>query len=356
MTDIIVIGGGIAGVSAAAQLAKGASVTVLEAEDALAYHASGRSAAMFLKTYGNTTVRALNEASEDGHIAAGVLSARGMLLLGKADEAEPFEAERVSFGMERLSIAEALQILPIVNPETTAYAGYLGTAQDLDTDLLVQTYRKAALADDVTFETGVRVDAIERRDGVWTVRAGARHWRAEIVVNAAGAWADQVAAMADVAPLGIQPYRRSMARVPAPGGHDTSDWPFVDGVDEAWYAKPDAGKWLISPADEDPVAPQDAWADDMVLAEGIARYQEMVTEEVTRVETTWAGLRSFAPDRALVIGRDPIEPDFVWLTGQGGYGFQTAPAAAQLCTDLTHGQPPELGADVVAAVSPERFA
>ncbi|WP_224825315.1 FAD-binding oxidoreductase [Cognatishimia sp. MH4019] len=356
MTDIIVIGGGIAGVSAAAELAVGASVTVLEAENALAYHASGRSAAMFLKTYGNQTIRALNEASEAGHLAAGVLSQRGMLLLGKPEEAEAFEAERLSFGMERLTSGEALQKLPIINPKTCAYAGYLDTAQDLDTDLLVQTYRKAALAAGATFITGVKVDAVEQTGGKWHVRAGARSWTADIVVNAAGAWADEVAQLAGVAPLGILPYRRSMARVPAPGGHDTSDWPFVDGINEAWYAKPDAGKWLISPADEDPVAPHDAWPDDMVLAEGIARYQEMVTEEVTRVETTWAGLRSFAPDRALVIGRDVAENSFLWLAGQGGYGFQTAPAAARLCADIALGRAPELSADVVAALSSERFS
>ncbi len=355
MTDIIVIGGGIAGVSAAAEMAIGANVTVLEAEGALGYHASGRSAAMFLKTYGNEIIRALSEASEPGHLDAGVLAPRGMLLLGKPDEAEAFEAERLSFGMERLTLQEAQEKLPIVNPKTCAHAGYLDTARDLDTDLLMQSYRKAALGAGATFVTGARVDMIERSEGKWHIRAGAQSWSADIVVNAAGAWADDVARLAGVAPLGIQPYRRSMARVPAPGGHDTFHWPFVDGINEAWYAKPDAGKWLISPADEDPVAPQDAWPDDIVLAEGIARYQEMMTEEVTRVETTWAGLRSFAPDRSLVIGHDVEATGFLWLTGQGGYGFQTAPAAARLCADIVLGRTPELGVDMAAALSPERF-
>lgn len=356
LTDILVIGGGIAGVSAAAELAQGASVTLLEAETALAYHASGRSAAMFLKTYGNSTVRALNEASEDGHLQAGVLSQRGIMLVGKPDEADAFETERASFGMARLTIAEALEKLPILNPGTCAFAGYLDTAQDLDTDLLLQFFRKKALAAGAKIIAGQKVDRIARSGSKWEVSSRDRMWSADMIVNAAGAWADPIAKLATVAPLGIQPYRRSMARVPAPGEHDVSGWPFVDAVNEAWYAKPDAGKWLISPSEEDPVEPQDAWADDMVLAEGIARYQEMVTEEVTRLETSWAGLRSFAPDRALVIGKDAAEPSFLWLAGQGGYGFQTAPAAARLCADIALGRTPELAAGTVAALSPERFA
>ena len=127
------------------------------------------------------------------------------------------------------------------------------------------------------------------------------------------------------------------------------------GVGESWYAKPDAGALLISPADEDPVPPQDAWADDMVLAEGIARYQDMVRPEVTHLLASWAGLRSFAPDRALVLGPDPDQPDFIWCAAQGGYGFQTAPAAAQLLADLAFGRPPEIASDVVAQLKPERL-
>ena len=356
MTDILVIGGGIAGVSAAAELSKGASVTLLEGESALAYHASGRSAAMFLKTYGNATVRALNEASESKHLEAGVLSSRGMMLLGKPEEAEAFEAERLSFGLTRLTFDEAHEKLPILNPDRCAFAGYLPAAQDLDTDLLLQTYRKAALAHGARFVTNARVDGIRRDGATWIVEAGGDVYQADVLVNAAGAWVDEIAKLADIAPLGIQPYRRSIARVPAPGGHDVRNWPFVDGVNEAWYAKPDAGKWLISPSEEDPISPQDAWADEMVLAEGIARYQEMVTEEVKRVETTWAGLRSFAPDRALVIGRDTSAPSFLWLAGQGGYGFQTAPAAARLCADIALDRPAQMDAATVAAVAPGRFA
>jgi len=127
------------------------------------------------------------------------------------------------------------------------------------------------------------------------------------------------------------------------------------GVGETWYAKPDAGALIVSPAEEHPMPPQDAWADDMVLAEGLARYEEMVTEPVTKLLSNWAGLRTFSPDRVLVIGPDPQVPSFFWLAGQGGYGFQSSPAASQLAADLIAGRPPALSADLIAALSPARF-
>jgi D-arginine dehydrogenase len=158
-----------------------------------------------------------------------------------------------------------------------------------------------------------------------------------------------------VRPLGFVPNRRSMARIPAPGGHDISKWPMLFGAGETWYAKPDAGALIVSPAEEDPQEPHDAWADDMVLAEGLARYEEMVTEPVTRLISNWAGLRTFSPDRVLVIGRDPRESDFFWLAGQGGYGFQTCPAASRLAADLIGGRATGLSPCLVHALDPARF-
>ena len=147
-----------------------------------------------------------------------------------------------------------------------------------------------------------------------------------------------------------------MARLPAPGGHDLSGWPMVVGGNEDWYCKPDAGALIVSPADEDLVEPHDAWADDMVLAEGLARYEEYVTEPVTRLLASWAGLRTFAPDRVPVIGADPHDPTFFWIAGQGGYGFQSCPAVCQLVADLVAGRASELPADIVGRLSPGRFA
>jgi glycine/D-amino acid oxidase-like deaminating enzyme len=358
MTDIIIIGGGVAGVSAAARLAPHGAVTVLETEESLAYHASGRSAAMFIRDYGNATIKALNAASADHHHHAdgGVLSERGMMLLARADQAEAFHAEAADLGLSEISLDEAAALWPILNPDTVAHAAYRPDAYDLDTDLLIQNFARAARKHGAQILTRAPVTAIARTGGRWQVTAGGHDHTADIVVNAAGAWADDIAVMAGAAPLGITPYRRSMARIPAPGGLDTSHWPFVDGVAESWYAKPDAGALIVSPSEEDPVDPHDAWADDMVLAEGLARYEEMVTHPVTRMLANWAGLRSFAPDRALVIGPDSHVPGFHWLAGQGGYGFQTAPAASQLAADLITGTAPELDAATVAAFSPARFS
>jgi len=179
--------------------------------------------------------------------------------------------------------------------------------------------------------------------------------QARSIVNAAGAWVDVVANMAGIAPLGVRPLRRSIARIPAPGGHDVSRWPVMFGPGEDWYAKPDAGALLVSPADEVEIPPMDAWADDMVLAEGLARYAAHVTEPVTRMLSNWAGLRTFAPDRNLVLGPDASDPSFIWMAGQGGYGFQTAPAASQLVADLVAGRAPQIDAGMVAALSPARF-
>jgi D-arginine dehydrogenase len=203
--------------------------------------------------------------------------------------------------------------------------------------------------------TSAPVTAIEREADGWRVTARGETFTAARLVNAAGAWADGVAEMAGIAPLGIVPHRRSMARLPAPDGLDVSSWPMFFGVGEAWYAKPDAGALLVSPADEDAVEPHDAWADDMVLAEGLARYESKVRTPVTRLLSSWAGLRSFAPDRNLVLGPEPGDPSFIWCAGQGGYGFQTAPAASQLIADLTLGRAPALAPEIVAQLTPDRL-
>lgn len=359
MSRIIVIGGGIAGISAAARLAPYAEVTVLEGETSLAYHASGRSAAMFLRNYGNATIKALNAASAEHHHHAdgGVLSKRGMMMVAGAGHYAAFKADSADLGLDEVSLDEAQRLWPILNRETVAHAAYREDAQDLDTDLLIQNFARSAKAHGTQIVTDARVSSIERLSGGWrvTTASGQVH-ESDLLVNAAGAWADTVALMAGVKPLGIQPYRRSMARIALPQGMSPANWPFVDGVGESWYCKPDAGALIVSPADEDPVDPQDAWADDMVLAEGLARYQEMVTEPVTRMLANWAGLRSFAPDRALVIGADAQDATFLWCAGQGGYGFQTAPAASQLLADLALGVPPALDAATVAALDPKRFA
>ena len=354
--DFLIIGGGIAGVSASARLAPHGRVVLVEGETALAHHASGRSAALYEPRYGLPPVVGLSMASGAYFRAAeGVLSPRGLMVLACADQAAEFGAEAKALGVEAISVAEARAMVPILNPEKVAFAAWAEHAWDIDTDLLLQGFARTARAHGAAYRLGAKVTAIAKIAGGWRVVAGGVEITARLIVNAAGAWVDQVAKLAGVAPLGFQPNRRSMARIPAPGGHDVSKWPMIFGCGETWYAKPDAGALIVSPAEEHPMEPHDAWADDMVLAEGLARYEEMVTEPVTRLITSWAGLRTFSPDRALVIGRDRAEPSFVWLAGQGGYGFQSSPAASQLVADLITGARPALSPDLVAQLSPARF-
>jgi D-arginine dehydrogenase len=354
--DFLIIGGGIAGVSAAARLSELGTVALLEAEDTLAHHASSRSAALYEPRYGAPAVVGLSMASGDYFRSVpGVLSPRGLMLVAKADARAAFEQDLVTMEFDRVSVDEARAIVPILNPDVVALAGYATHAEDVDTDLLIQGFAREARGRGAQIVTKARVTAIQKDAADWRVTSTAGDFSARMIVNAAGPWVDQVAAMAGVQPLGFTPYRRSMARIPAPGGHDVSRWPMMFGPGEDWYAKPDAGALIVSPAEEHLMEPHDAWADDMVLAEGLARYEEMVTEPVTRLISSWAGLRTFSPDRVLVIGRDPREPSFFWLAGQGGYGFQTCPAASRLAADLIGGRAPGLDAALIAALSPARF-
>lgn len=355
MIDFLIIGGGIAGVSAAARLSELGSVTLLEQEDALAYHASGRSAALFEQNYGKPATVALNKASRDFHREADVLSPRGLMVLGSKALAETFAQDVQDMHLEQITVAEAQSMFPVLDAKVVDRAAYDASAWDIDTDKLVQTFVRIARSNGATIRAKSGVTAITRTGPGWTVAAGDETFEARILVNAAGAWVDEIARMAGIQTIGFTPLRRSMARIPAPGGHDLSSWPMAFGAGEDWYCKPDAGALIVSPAEEDLTTPHDAYTDDMVLAEGLARYESFVTEPVTRLISSWAGLRTFAPDRNLVLGRDPIEPTFVWCAGQGGYGMQSSPGASQLLADLIGGAASPFSAQTIAELSPQRF-
>lgn len=356
--DFVIIGGGIAGISAAARLSHLGSVTLLEAEANLAHHASGRSAALYEPFYGLAPIVVFSHASGDYlHRAnGGVLTPRGMMIVAGPDEQEVFTRDIAVMDLAPISIAEARAHMPILNPETVAYAGWADHAWDIDTDLLIQNFLREARGNGAVVMTGAKVSGLEKTGAEWLAKTAQGDVRGRVLINAAGAWADEVAQMAGMAPLGFTPMRRSMARIPAPGGLDVSRWPTVFGAGETWYCKPDAGALIVSPAEEHPTTPHDAWADDMVLAEGLARYEERVTEPVTRLLASWAGLRTFSPDRVPVIGRAPSDPSFFWLAGQGGYGFQSAPAISQFVADLLAERSPGIDDATIASVSPRRFA
>lgn len=359
--DVLVIGGGIAGIGAAARLAPDANVIVLEQEEAIGYHSTGRSAAIFIRNYGNTTIRALNRFSEpvmcepEGIADSSLLSPRGELLVAREEDIPAFEAYIAgSDGMEELSPGEAAALVPILRPERISRAVIERDARDIDVDRLLQGFARMLRAHGGKIVTRAEAKVVARTGGVWKIRTNAGEFEAPVVINAAGAWADVIARRADVPPVGLQPKRRSAVIIPAPDGHDVSHWPLFGSAAENWYAKPEAGKLMISPADEDPVDPHDAWPDDMVLAEGISRFEESTTVTVTRVERSWAGLRCFVADRTPVAGFAPDTEGFFWLAGQGGYGVQTSPALSQLAADLVLGRPAPLAPEVVAALSPAR--
>lgn len=352
--DIIIIGGGIAGLSAAARLSVDAKVTVLEMESVTGYHTSGRSAALIEENYGAPSVQALNHASMAHFEDGGYLNQRGLMIIAQADDADAFHADAQQMGVHQISPSEAIEFVPILDPAKVGLAGYHAEAFDIDTDRLMQDFIRTIRGNGGQIVTDAIVTGIRQDRHGWHVSAG-QDYTAPTLVNAAGAWADLIAGIAGVTPMGIIPHRRSMARIAAPGGHDTTNWPMFFGTGESWYAKPDAGALLVSPAEEIATHPHDAFADDMTLAEGLDRYQQMVSTPVTRPLATWAGLRSFASDRSLVLGRDPDVPEFIWCAGQGGYGFQTSPAASVLLADLVMGRTPSLDPEAVAALRPDRL-
>ena len=355
-TDFLIIGGGIAGVSAAARLSHLGRVTLLETEQALAHHASGRSAALYEPNYGLPPVVDLSLAGGTYFRATpNLLGPRGMMIVARPDQQAAFEADAAGMNLTPVPLDMALARVPVLNPATVAFAALADHAWDIDTDLLLQGFVREMRGNGGQIVTGAAATAITRDGAGWRVSTPKGDFAGRILFNASGAWADKVAALAGIRPLGLTPLRRSMARIPAPGGHDVGQWPMIFGAGESWYAKPDAGALIVSPAEEHLMDPHDAWPDDMVLAEGLARYEEMVTEPVTRLISSWAGLRTFAPDRVLAIGPDAREPSFFWVAGQGGYGFQTAPAASALVADLIAGRRPDLDAGTVAALNPARF-
>ena len=360
--DIIVIGGGIAGVSAAAELARDASVVLLEGESHLGYHATGRSAAIYIRNYGNATLRQLNAMSHaalDGALLGEtVLSPRGEMLLAAPGEVDALESLlNDTDGMERLTPEEAKKLVPILRQDRIAAAAIERDAMDIDVDRLLHGNARLVRARKSRILTGHKASAIARSGAVWRVETPKGAFEAPVIVNAAGAWADKLAEMAGVRPVGLQPMRRSaliMALPPEIRGYDK--WPLFGSVSEQWYAKPDPAGLLISPAEEEAVEPQDAWPDDLVLAEGLDRFCQMVDIPLVRPSHSWAGLRSFVADRTPVAGFAADAEGFFWLAGQGGYGVQTSPAMAAITRFLCCKTGAPVDTALVRALSPQRLA
>ena len=358
--DILVIGAGMAGIGAAARLAPHARVTVLEMEDRPAYHTTGRSAATFILNYGNEVLRALNAASVEvlrtgGDIAAsGFLTPRGVLQVQEPGMETAFDAYTDgATGLQIVSGDDVCRLFPPYRPDRAVRGALEPDAADIDVDGLLQAFIRTLRTDGGQIVPKAKVTELSHSDGVWRAETPAGTFEAPIVVNASGAWGDIVAALAGIAPVGLTPMRRTVAVLPT--DQDTRSWTLTATLAETWYAKPDGGRLWVSPADEDPVEPHDAWPDDLVLAQGLDRFSQSTKWEVTRVERSWAGLRTFTADRTPVNGFEPGADGFYWLVGQGGYGIQTAPAMSQLAADQIRGEKSALPATTVAALSPTRL-
>lgn len=361
--DIVVIGAGIAGASLASELAATHRVAMLEREAFPGYHSTGRSAALFSESYGNAAVRALSRASHDffhdppaGFSEHALVRPRGAMHIAREDQRASLERFAASADMvrsiRRVARDEALSLCPILKPESVFAAALEEDAADVDVDTLHQGYLRRFRHAGGTLAVDAEVTRLARRGGQWQVETRADSFTAPIVVNAAGAWASAIAAKAGAAPLDIQPCRRTAVLVELPQGVAAEDWPMVIDIDETFYMKPDAGLLLISPADETPVAACDAQPEEIDVATAIDRVERATGLSIAKLRKRWAGLRSFAPDRSPVIGFDAREPGFFWLAGQGGYGIQTAPAAARLAASLLRGATPELADEL----SPARFS
>lgn len=346
--DIIIIGGGIAGFGIAAFLNKDVRTLVLEKEAFPGVHATGRSAALFSETYGSEPIRALSRAGNaflanppEAFQLPSPLRPRGCLYIATQEQEARLLAAASSPLMkaaaEVISASQAAVRCPILKPGYTAAALWEPGAQDIDVDSLLQAFVRKFRAWGGTVRTSAEVSAITKSASAWTISVGETEYEAPIVVNAAGAWADQIAGLAGIKPLGIQPLQRTAVLVDPPADTEISDWPCVIDIDENFYFKPDAGKLLLSPADEQPVPPCDAQPEELDVAIAVDRVEQATTLQVRRVEHRWAGLRSFAPDRLPVVGFDPEASGFFWLAGQGGYGVQTAPALSRLAAALVAG-------------------
>lgn len=362
ITDVAIVGAGMAGIGLAADLAGDFDVVVLEQESRPAYHSTGRSAAIFIQNYGNAAIRALSRASaplfrgaEPDIFPTPLLTQRGILYV--ADDAGLDAHNKLMEEAENLvelTPEQAIAMVPLLRPEWVKAGAYEHDAQDIDVDALHQGWLRKARAGGMRLLTDAPLTRAELRSGQWEIDTPKATVRAKVLVNAAGAWADTVAGLAGLAPIGIQPMRRSIAVLPAPDGYDIRGWPLVGDAAESWYAKPDAGRLFVSPAEEIPVEPRDAFVDDMVMAEGLYRFEQAMAYPVTRVERSWAGLRSFAPDRTPVAGFDPAAEGFFWLAGQGGYGIQTSPALSRLAGQLIRRASGNLES-LAEALSPARF-
>jgi D-arginine dehydrogenase len=367
--EFLVIGGGIAGASAGYFLAASGTVTLLEREAVPGYHSTSRSAALFSEYYGNEVVRALTAASRPFFLSppegfgTPLVSARGVLALGPRGAEERFD-EVLAAGLtaptpvREIDAAQARRYCPVLRRGWFSRAMLKPAAMDIDVDAVHQGFLRGIRASGGRVVHPARLRALSRRRGRWHAVTDAGEFSADGVVNAAGAWADEVAGLAGADPVGLMPLRRTAFIVAPPAGAAVTRWPMVADVTETFYFKPESGRLLVSPSDATPVPAGDARPDDIDVAAAIDRVRAATTLVIRHVQHAWAGLRTAAPDDTPVIGELPAAPGFCWLAGLSGYGIQSAPATGQLAAALLTGRAPQLpGVPRIdlAALSPLRL-
>lgn len=366
--DVAVIGAGIAGASAAYELARTHRVLLLEREDQPGYHTTGRSAALFTENYGNAAIRALTVATRAfleqppaAFASTPILTPRGTMFIAPAGQDDLCAALLAEAGDPRrlfdIDPAEALRRVPIVRAGWIARALYEPDARDIDVHALHQGYLRGMRARGGALRTNAEVRALVRGAAAWRIETAAGTLTAAKVVNAAGAWADEIARLAGVTPIGLVPKRRTAFIIDSPA--DSAGWPAVCDASESFYFKPEAGRLLASPADATPSPPCDAQPEDLDIAVAVDRIQAATTLDVRRIVRRWAGLRSFVADGTTVVGESADAPGFFWLAAQGGYGIQTSAAMARTAAACVRGEPiePALAAQGVsfATLSPRRL-
>lgn len=370
--DVVVIGGGIAGTALAAHLAHHKRVIVVEMEDQPGYHSTGRSAAVFAEVYGNDIIRSLTRASRDFffHPHADfseerLVVPRQIMVVGRAEQQAAFDAfveqELPAPDLELIDAGAALARCPALRAEGLLGAIVSTGSADIEVHALHQGYIRQLKKSGGQIVVNAPVNGITYDPSTreWQIETSGGNFTAPIVINAAGAWADEVAIMAGLAPMGLEPRRRTAALVDVPQELDAHAWPMIVDAEEQFYMKPDAGLLLISPADETLSVAEDAQPDEIDVAIAADRLEKLTTVSVRHIKSKWAGLRTFAPDRSPIVGYDPVRTGFFWLAALGGYGIQTAPALSALAAKLVLGEPTD--ADFAALsfdpadISPARF-
>lgn len=355
--DFVVIGAGIAGASVAYELADSGSVMLLERESMPGYHSTGRSAALYAPIYGPAPIRALTRASgaffqtpPNGFCDADLLSPRDVVMIGRSDQKphiDEFLAETVDApGITQLTQTEVTQYNPMIRAGYAAHGVLDRSGSDIDVNGLHRGFLRAAKQRGAALTINAEVTACSRNGDVWVVATKQGTVRGNILINAAGAWAEQIGQMAGAGPIGLTPKRRSAIMVDAPDSVSLDTMPMTIDIEEDFYIKPDAGQLLLSPANEDPMEPCDAQPDEMDIAICVDRIERAFDISIRRINSKWAGLRSFVADKSPVVGFSHEVDGFMWLAGQGGYGVQSSPAMGRVAAAIAQGV--DIPADIIA--------